>query len=85
MNDMRKLMEAIEVSQPIDGYIKGEIHDLALCITELENIARMEGLLTLTPLAMLEPVFYLSPLINLELLLKILQQEQKVIGLIVIK
>lgn len=41
--------------------------------TELENIARMEGLLTLAPLAMLEPVFYLSPLINLELLLKKVQ------------
>jgi hypothetical protein len=38
--------------------------------TELENIARMEGLLTLAPHDMLEPVFYLSPTINLELLLK---------------
>ena len=38
--------------------------------TELENIARVEGLLTLAPHEMLEPVFYLSPAINQELLIK---------------
>jgi radical SAM superfamily enzyme YgiQ (UPF0313 family) len=38
--------------------------------TELENIARAEGVLTLPPKEMLEPVFYLSPSINKEWLLK---------------
>ncbi len=38
--------------------------------TELENIARAEGVLTLPPYEMLEPVFYLSPSINKEWLLK---------------
>jgi radical SAM superfamily enzyme YgiQ (UPF0313 family) len=38
--------------------------------TELENIARTEGVLTLPPLEMLEPIFYLSPSINKEWLLK---------------
>jgi radical SAM superfamily enzyme YgiQ (UPF0313 family) len=38
--------------------------------TELENIARTEGVLTLPPHEMLEPVFYLSPSINQEWLLK---------------
>lgn len=41
--------------------------------TELENIARMEGLLTLNPHEMLEPVFYLSQAVNHELLLKKVQ------------
>ena len=38
--------------------------------TELENIARTEGVLTLPPHEMLEPVFYLSPSINKKWLLK---------------
>ncbi|MCP4262063.1 MAG: hypothetical protein GY774_31875, partial [Planctomycetes bacterium] len=38
--------------------------------TELENIARAEGVLTLPPREMLKPVFYLSPYINKEWLLK---------------
>jgi radical SAM superfamily enzyme YgiQ (UPF0313 family) len=38
--------------------------------TELERIARAEGVLTLLPNEMLEPVFYLSPSINKEWLLK---------------
>jgi radical SAM superfamily enzyme YgiQ (UPF0313 family) len=38
--------------------------------TELENIARIEGVLTLPAYEMLEPVFYLSPSINKEWLLK---------------
>ncbi len=38
--------------------------------TELENIARTEGILTLSPHEMLEPVFYLSPAVQLEWLLK---------------
>jgi len=38
--------------------------------TELERIARAEGVLTLPPHEMLEPVFYLSPSINKEWLLK---------------
>ncbi|GAX60181.1 Fe-S oxidoreductase [Candidatus Scalindua japonica] len=38
--------------------------------TELENIARTEGVLNLSPLEMLEPVFYLSPSVNHEWLLK---------------
>jgi len=38
--------------------------------TELENIARAEGILTLPPREMLKPVFYLSPTINKEWLLK---------------
>lgn len=33
--------------------------------TELEQIARREGVLTLTPAEMLEPVFYLSPALDL--------------------
>ena len=38
--------------------------------TELEDIARTEGILTLSPDEMLETVFYFSPAINLEWLLK---------------
>jgi len=38
--------------------------------TELENIARTEGVLTLSTHEMLEPVFYLSPALNLEWLLE---------------
>ncbi len=38
--------------------------------TELENIARTEGVLTLPAREMLKPVFYLSPSINKEWLLK---------------
>lgn len=38
--------------------------------TELENIARSEGVLTVTPDKMLEPIFYFSPTIQLEWLLK---------------
>lgn len=38
--------------------------------TELENIARADGILTLSPHEMLEPVFYLSPAVNLEWLVK---------------
>ncbi len=38
--------------------------------TELENIARTEGILTLSPPEMLEPVFYVSPTVQLEWLLK---------------
>ncbi len=38
--------------------------------TELENIARTEGVLTLPPHEMLEPVFYLSPATKQEWLLK---------------
>ncbi|MFV1976819.1 MAG: radical SAM protein [Candidatus Scalindua sp.] len=38
--------------------------------TELESIARTEGVLTLSPHEMLEPVFYLSPSVNKEWLLK---------------
>ncbi len=38
--------------------------------TELENIARSEGVLNISPLEMLEPVFYLSPAVHLEWLKK---------------
>ncbi|MCF6148810.1 MAG: radical SAM protein [Candidatus Kuenenia sp.] len=38
--------------------------------TEIENIARSEGVLTVSPHNMLEPVFYFSPAIQLEWLLK---------------
>jgi hypothetical protein len=38
--------------------------------TELERIARADGVLTLPSHEMLEPVFYLSPSINKEWLLK---------------
>ncbi len=41
--------------------------------TELERIARAEGLLSITPSEMLAPVFYLSPLINFDWLFRKLE------------
>lgn len=38
--------------------------------TELEHIARKEGILTLSPKEMLEPVFYISPMLDLDWLIK---------------
>lgn len=46
--------------------------------TELENIARSEDVLTVSPHNMLEPVFYFSPTIQLEWLLKTIRSAMSV-------